>query len=190
MLSVENGRSSKEKGMMIFEGEMEEFKRKAQEEEWFHYNKRPKRDVRGMFKCNKPCSACPYIDERKYVKDKDGKVIWCIKNRITCTSRNIIYMLECKKDRCVRGKAYRYIGQSGRGLKQRLSDHRGHIMNKHPYTSIGRHFSLPGHSVSDLAAVVLEQVGDEREGYSWRREREKYHIREFDTHQNGLNKKV
>ena len=79
---------------------------------------RPKRDLFGMSKCGKICTACPYVKEGKTVK-VNNQEIWIIQRKINCKMFNCIYMLECNK--C--GK--RYVDETGRMLKARFSDHRG-----------------------------------------------------------------
>ena len=91
-------------------------------------------------------------------------------------------MIECKKDNC----NMRYIGETKRILKFRLADHRGYVSNMDEKTATGEHFNLPGHSLSDLSIVILEQVKKKDDLY--RKEREKYFIREFNTFYKGLNK--
>ena len=88
-------------------------------------------------------------------------------------------MLICKK--CQK----KYIGTSGRQLKKRLSDHRGYISSQVESRATGAHFNLPGHSLADLSVTLLEQTKSDPE---YRREREKYFIRKFDTVNNGINK--
>ena len=91
-------------------------------------------------------------------------------------------MLECDKDNCRK----RYIGETGRQFRFRLADHRGYISNKIESQPIGAHFNLPGHSLANMKATILEQVKFNNEEY--RKEREKYFIRKLDTYNRGLNK--
>ena len=48
----------------------------------------------------------------------------------------------------------------------------------------GAHFNLPGHSVSDLSATVLEQV--KINDITYRKEREKYLLNHFNTYYRGI----
>ena len=50
----------------------------------------------------------------------------------------------------------------------------------------GHHFNLPSHSLSDLSVTIIEQVKKNDENY--RREREKYFIRKFNTFYSGMNR--
>ena len=72
---------------------------------------RPQRKTKKMKKCGKSCLACPFILEGK--ENKFENSTWKIYTNVNCESFNIIYLIECNKERC---KA-RYIGQSFIGLK-------------------------------------------------------------------------
>ena len=93
-------------------------------------------------------------------------------------------MIECDKDRC----RERYIGQTGRLVKNRIADHRGYTSNQVLSTATGAHFNLPGHSLANMKFTVIEQVKFNSEPY--RREREIYHINKFNTFYRGLNREI
>ena len=146
-------------------------------------NRYPKRNKKGMHKCNRQdCTACPYICETKEVKING--VRWKINKQLDCNNFNVVYGIICKKDNCKEA----YIGETKRPLKFRLSDHRGHIVNKNTKTATGHHFNLPGHSLADLSVIIIEQV--RKKDTLYRKEREEYHIRRFNTLHQGMNKKV
>lgn len=73
-----------------------------------------------------------------------------------------------------------------RGLKFRLADHRGYIVNKNINQATGAHFNLPGHSLANLSVIILEQVKNKSDAY--RKERQKYLISKFNTYYKGLNR--
>jgi uncharacterized protein YjhX (UPF0386 family) len=50
----------------------------------------------------------------------------------------------------------------------------------------GEHFNSPGHSLSDLSIAILEQM--KRKDNLYRKEREKYFIKKFNTFYRGLNR--
>ena len=139
----------------------------------------PERRQRGMKKCGRNCTACPYIREVKSIRINGTE--WKINQSLNCEISNCIYMIECKKDNC----NMRYIGETKRILKFRLADHRGYVNNGDD-TATGEHFNLPGHSLSDLSITILEQV--KRKDTLYRKEREKYFIRKFNTFYRGLNR--
>ena len=63
---------------------------------------------------------------------------------------------------------------------------RGYITHKIESQATGAHFNLPGHSLANLKATILEQVKYNDEAY--RKERENYYIRQFNTYHEGMNK--
>ena len=142
----------------------------------------PNRARKGMAKCNKQyCTACPYITIGNKVKINQTKY-WNITRRVSCDTFNCIYLIECKIDTCKQ----RYIGQTGRLLKYRLAEHRGYVSNKVDTKATGAHFNLPGHSLADLRITIIEQM--KNSDLEYRKEREKYFIRFFNTYNNGLNR--
>ena len=96
-------------------------------------------------------------------------------------------MIECKKEIC-NNKKYWYIGKIKRPLKYRLADHRGYVLNDKQNQATGAHFSLPGHSLGDLSVTIVEKERKTCDLY--RKEREKYHIKRFNTYYCGLNRKI
>ena len=79
----------------------------------------------------------------------------------------------------------KYVGETKRILKFRLAEHRGYVNNKDD-TATGEHFNMPGHNLSDLTVTILERVKSNDDLY--RKEREKYFIRKFNTYYRGLNR--
>ena len=105
-----------------------------------------------------------------------------INKNLTCTSYNVIYIIECSKQNCKK----RYIGETRRMLKHRLADHRGYVSKGDTSTAIGAHFTSQGHSLSDMKISVIEQIKKSDDMY--RKTREKYHIQKIFTFYEGLNK--
>ena len=142
----------------------------------------PERKTKGMVKCGKQCTACPYIKEEKVVPiNKNTK--WILNRKMSCENTNIIYMIECQKTFC---RENRYIGETGRSLKHRLAEHRGYIVNSMTSNATGAHFTSPGHSLSDMKIIILEQVKFRNSAY--RKEREKYFINKLNTFYEGMNR--
>ena len=141
-----------------------------------------KRRLNGMKKCGKICLICPYINERKRVEGNNFS--WFINNNMNCKShKNIIYMIECNKPTCKQ----RYIGETERNLFDRICEHIGYIRTEKHEKATGHHFNLPGHSLANMTATILEKVKVNDPEY--RKEREKYHIRKFNTFYSGINLK-
>ena len=136
-----------------------------------------------MFKCNKPCVTCPYIKVGKIAKStaRDHKVE--LQQHFNCHTRNIIYLIECKK--CLQ----QYLGESKRSLAERIGNHRGYVNNKNFWKwATGEHFNSKGHSLSDMTVMVIEKLRQTDETY--RKEREKMHIRDFQAKHSGMNRKT
>ena len=140
----------------------------------------PQRKQRGMKKCGKSCTACPYVREVKSLRINNNE--WKINQSLDCEISNCVYLIECKKANC----NMKYIGETKRIMKFRLADHRGYISNQDETKATGQHFNSPGHSLSDLTITILEQVRSNDDLY--RKEREKYFIRKFNTFYKGLNR--
>ena len=141
----------------------------------------PQRNQKSMSKCNSQnCTACPFIKEGKEVKING--VTWKINNQLNCKSYNVVYAIICKKDNCKEA----YIGETKQMLKSRLAQHRGYVQNNMEAT--GQHFNLPGHSLADLMVTIIEQV--RKSDTLYRKEREEFHIRRFNTLHKGINRKI
>ena len=132
-----------------------------------------------MKKCGKACHSCPYIKERKNIKS--GKFTWNILDQVDCLSENVIYLIQCEKENC---KLNKYVGETKKSLHERLSQHRGYVTRK-TQDATGRHFNLPGHNLSHMKISVLEKVKSHDPMY--RKERERYHIRKFNSYYQGMN---
>ena len=74
---------------------------------------KPKRYLKGMKKCGFQCTACPYINETKEIYSSTWK--WNITKDVDCATSN------CKQ---------KYIGETDRELRERISKHRGYIHKK------------------------------------------------------------
>ena len=70
-------------------------------------------------------------------------------------------------------------------LQTRVADHRGFVYNGRTDKATGAHFNMPGHSLADLRVSIIEQTRGKSAEY--RKERENYHIKIFDTHHHGIN---
>ena len=93
-------------------------------------------------------------------------------------------MIECKKDNCKE----RYIGETEHTLGTRFLQHKGHVNNKQTKRATGYHNNLPGHTVADMKVTILEKV--KYSTISYRKQREKLLISQFDTFRNVLKRMV
>ena len=90
--------------------------------------------------------------------------------------------LFAKKENC----NLKYIGESERSIKDRISEHITYIRTKNKSQATGEHFNLPGHSLHDMEAIGLEIVY--KKDILYRKERESYLIKKFNTFRKGINK--
>jgi hypothetical protein len=87
---------------------------------------RSHRKQTGMKKCGK-CVACSYILQTKTVlgRNYNGKpFVWKIGRKVTCDSKNVIYLLQCDKDLC----RQKYIGMTS-DFRDRVCQHVGYVRN-------------------------------------------------------------
>ena len=143
-------------------------------------NRNTKRKLKGMKTCGKQCPICPFVKEGNFIKSNN--FIWRMRDQYNCEDSNIIYMIECNKDQCNQ----RYIGEGKRKLKHRLAEHIGYIKSNIDSQPTGWHFNLPGHSLHNLTVTVIEK--EKKLDTLYRKERESYLIKKFDTYRNGMNR--
>ena len=141
---------------------------------------RNQRNLVGMKKCGN-CVACIYIKEGKLIKTNIGQ--WKINKRVDCNTKNVIYLLECDKNKCNE----KYVGETERNFKERVKEHLGYARNFKLNQPAGLHFNLPGHNIHNMKFTIIEKVQSNDPLY--RRERERYHIEKFNTYHSGMNKK-
>ena len=141
---------------------------------------RQQRNIKGMQKCGNNCATCPYIKEGKSIKINGSE--WKLNKKLNCDSYNLVYAISCAKDTC----KMVYIGETKRMLRFRVAEHRGYVSNKETDKATGAHFTMPGHSLADLRVSAIEHT--KGRGTEYRKEREHFFIRKFDTFHRGLNK--
>ena len=101
-----------------------------------------------MKRCNN-CGICPYVKEGKSVGATSTNYKTNINTMVSCSSKNIIYLLGCKK--CPQ----QYIGESERSLRERFVEHRGYVNTRNFSKTTGVHFNEKGHSVSDMEISIV-----------------------------------
>ena len=114
----------------------------------------------GIYKCNHSrCLTCLFLQEgqAKYTFSTTKKER-CINDNLNCKSKNLIYLIECKK--CTK----QYIGETTRQLHEHFGVHRRSIQNHHQLilpTPVSTHFKEAFWARIDWAliprVVVLKQ---------------------------------
>src|SRR5215469_7608220 len=108
--------------------------------------------TKGMHKClGIRCQACKYVIVGCNFKSSRNNRVFNINESLNCKSSNIVYLVTC------RNCSLQYVGQTGRALADRCTDHRSAIRTKKD-TPIAVHFNLPGHSLDDFSITAIEQL--------------------------------
>ena len=92
------------------------------------------------------------------VKNDFNGFVHIIKDQVNCQSKNVIYRWRCTKQNCKDYPKNSYIGKTTQSFQKRFSQHRDYVMRNIRTEASGEHFTLPGHSVSDMEGLVLEKV--------------------------------
>lgn len=104
----------------------------------------------GMHRCGHCIQCNSVITGQHFCHPLTGKK-YAIRDFLTCSTANVIYLLKCP---C--GKTY--VGKTNRALKVRISEHRSAIRRHDLNSSIARHFLALQHQVSQLRFMAIEQV--------------------------------
>ncbi|XP_065428293.1 multivesicular body subunit 12B isoform X1 [Chrysemys picta bellii] len=117
-----------------------------------NYTPHDKNTNPGTKRCYKPrCQLCPHIYSRDTIIGPNH-ISHTIQGSFTCTSTNVIYAIMCQQ--C---PSAMYIGQTGQSVRKRINGHKSDIRNHNIQKPVGEHFSLSGHSITDLKVAILQQ---------------------------------
>ena len=112
----------------------------------------PVQIAKGSGPCSTPCKTCPFLKQTTFITCWTTKEKIHIKGRYNCKSKNIIYLLFCKK--C----GLQYIGQSGNTFCERFRSHLTDIRQGNVNKPVSRHFTTDGHTVHNVDAAILTQT--------------------------------
>ena len=113
----------------------------------------------GWKNCSKPCPACPFtLPSCNTVKGQVSEYEHNIQTPVNCQSTNIVYYWKCTKDNCSAFPHCEYRGLSTRSFQKRFYEHQYYIKSDKLSERSGEHFNLPGHSLSDMKGLILEEV--------------------------------
>ena len=104
-----------------------------------------------------------------------------INTEVICQTKNIIYVIECKKCK------EQYVRESNRTLHIGSLNTLGYVRNKHFNKVTGEHCNLRGHSQSDMLITIVEKNYNSSDQF--RKQRERMFISKFNTKYKGMNKK-
>ena len=68
-----------------------------------------------------------------------------IKDSLNCKSSNVLYLLSCEQQTGAKVCGKQYVGETGRQVKRRLSEHKGSMEEVDTSKVIGKHFQERGH---------------------------------------------
>ncbi|GFR70465.1 hypothetical protein ElyMa_003787100 [Elysia marginata] len=101
----------------------------------------------GTRPCRRPrCKTCNYVSQSSEINTPRG--VFTIADSFTCTSRNLIYAIVCKRCDMV------YIGETGRNLATRCSEHLRDVQNG-AHKPVSLHFCSSGHQ----GCTDMEELG-------------------------------
>lgn len=100
------------------------------------------------------CECCLYVKTRSEFDSKYSRSEFTITGRLDCNSKNIVYLIECKK--CEE----QYVGETSKTLRARLTDHLSDI-RRYCETSVAEHFNQFDHDITDLQITPIVQIPDE-----------------------------
>ena len=93
-------------------------------------------------------------------------------DQVDFNSEIIVFLIQCDKENC---KLKKYVWESEKTTKERISEYRGSIFRKETRHATGHHFNQPGHSLTNIKLTVIEIV--KKTDSLYRKEHETYHIR-------------
>ena len=130
--------------------------------------------------CNKPrCQICKHlITDPLYTPS--GTTVKIRSPPLTCDSSNVVYLLVCTQ--CERGN---YVGETGSKFRLRFNNHKQTIRYNTQGFTVGQHFNLPDHNLSNLKCILL---GSSYTSLQVRRNTETKWVLALNTHTEGLNR--
>ena len=102
---------------------------------------------------------------------------------MTCQTTNCLYLITCSKD----GK--QYVGETGRTVAKRFSEHKGSIHQAGTSKPVGEHFQEAGHR-QEADAVVTPFIKLKSDNVWVRKALERKVINDHDLIDKGLNKNL
>ena len=143
-----------------------------------------KRNQGGFKRCLATrCYSCSLSRNTKKHTAPNPSKSWPIYSATDCNTSRGIYTCRCKKG-CPGSD---YVGKTSRPMKARWTEHRSAVkpVLGDAITTVGKHFSAKGHSVSDMEFCCIEKVRSEDPFVL--KAREAFWIREYDSINRGLN---
>jgi hypothetical protein len=127
---------------------------------------------------NSRCQVCFYVPKAiEPISSMDGSYTFTIRDTLTCSSENLVYMLQCGM--CKK----QYIGETGKPFRYRFNNHKSHV-NSAKHLPVPKHVHQEDHPFSSFSVFLLKS------GFVTAKDRlafESYLIKRFKTDTLGLN---
>ena len=105
----------------------------------------------GTFFCKRRrCNTCKFVTNCSAIHVKSPRGSFNVTQPVTCISKNIVYGIICKRYDII------YIGETGRRLADRMTEHIRSIRNNFFCFPVAQHFNPPSHcSLNDFSVTGI-----------------------------------
>ena len=102
----------------------------------------------GTFVCrHSRCLTCRHTTSQPFLQS--SKCLYTTHDRFSCQSENVVYSIICRPCGCL------YVGETGRRLRERFSEHLCSVRNNSPGFPVAEHFNSASHSLNDIMVCGL-----------------------------------
>ena len=101
------------------------------------------------------CATCSHFNNATHFKSNKTNKVYKIRSSFSCSSRNIIYLITCKK--CKK----QYVGSTEKTLRERINHHRSTIIRKER-RYISKHFNFVDHQITDLSVQIIDSTSSDK----------------------------
>ena len=105
----------------------------------------------GTFSCKRiRCNTCKFVTNCSAMHIKGPKGSFNVTEPFTCISKSIVHGIICKRCNII------YMGETGRRLADRITEHIRSIRNNFPGFPMAQHFNPPSHcSLNDFSVTGI-----------------------------------
>ena len=110
-------------------------------------------ESRGCSKCNKKCDLCKnFLIQASKFQSSATRRRYPIQQRLTCSSRNVIYLATCTKCNL------QYVGSTSTEFKVRFRNHKSNMLKNKRTCELAIHFNNSEHEISQINFIIIEQI--------------------------------
>ena len=107
----------------------------------------------GCSKCSGRCDLCKnYLVETNSFQSFVTGRTYAIKEKVSCTSSNVVYLVSCKKCNL------QYVGSVTTEFKVRFRNHKSHMRLGKKFCEVAVHFNSSEHVLNDFEFIIIEQI--------------------------------